>query len=86
LDIAADEALAALGTSQLNTDRSAAEVTRGFFVHRAAFILLGLRITQYYFQADINEQYSKSNAKRSLNISPYQNHHCLGEPVLPNRL
>jgi hypothetical protein len=34
----------------------------------------------------INEQYSKSNAKRSLNISPYQNHDCLGEPVLPNRL
>jgi hypothetical protein len=34
----------------------------------------------------INEKYPKSNAKRSLNISLYQDYPCLGEAVLPNQL
>jgi hypothetical protein len=30
--------------------------------------------------------FRSQNGKFWLNISPFQNHHCLGEPVLPNRL
>lgn len=42
-------------------------------------LMSGCRTKERYL--GINEQHSKSNTKRSLNISPYQNHHCLGRDV-----